>query len=393
MHSMRPPQQIFNIILISCGLVLLFFLWLPVLNKFASIEQISKSDFQRIDIVQLASKQIEVPGKTIWLLWYQGWKDAPYAVRAVAKSWKFHNPTWNVVHLSKHNIRSYLHVEYLDDGHVSVQAKSDIIRLHLLAKYGGVWADSTMLCFTSLDTWIYKALEPQGLWAYSYGDEHNGKGIGVWLMIAVKHTLLLETWRDLCDEYWSPAHFNATTHSYFWMAGLFGRMMTEHAAVKAQWLDVPYLDCNAPYGANLLRNRSAHEQPVDAEFINALRSKPPFAMKLSTRRIPAEADSILTSWSMHRLRAYHAIQLALRFHRVLQHEMQYNAAVNDAFLARKRITVDGCNIANSTSTLTSLRQTAGTKVLLIDTCNFCSALNEKPWSVADEVVCRPGTQG
>jgi mannosyltransferase OCH1-like enzyme len=35
---------------------------------------------------------------------------------------------------------------------MTIQAKSDMIRLHVLSTHGGVWADSTMLCLQPLDS-------------------------------------------------------------------------------------------------------------------------------------------------------------------------------------------------------------------------------------------------
>ena len=267
--------------------------------------------------LSLAPTHLPPAEKTVWLLWYQGWGDAPYIVRAVAYSWQMHNPGWDVVLLSRHNLHHYVNSSYYDYPHVKEAAKSDIIRLHLLAEHGGVWADSTMLCFVPLDAWLPAAFQPAGFWAYSYQVENPSehiarsfRGIGVWLMAAKKHTVLIDRWVALCDDYWSQVHANTTQYPYFWMAQLFDRVMKEDDDAYLQWNSVPSLDCNEGYGANLLRNRSAHEAPVDAALLTALRTRPPYAMKLSTRRFPSNIDSFLTFWLARRLRAYAAIQIA-----------------------------------------------------------------------------------
>ena len=347
------------------------------------------------DDADLGPRAATVRGKTIWLLWYQGWKHAPFVVRAVAKSWQQHNPAWDVVFISRHNVNKYINVSYLDAPHVTAQAKSDIIRLNLLAEYGGVWADATMLCFAPLDAWVYPALRPEGFWAYSYGDEKGSKGIGVWLMIALKHTLVMDRWKALCDEYWLNTHYNATQHEYFWMARLFDRLMKTDAEAFAQWNNVPYLDCYAGYGANLLRNRSAHEGPADASFLDALRARPPYGMKLSTRRIPQEVDSFPTSFFVQRLRAYRAIQIALALDPLSRprphlHPMTF---FNNT-LPTRSIEFDGCSISADKAVSTAAAGVgvgaAGQgQVLLVDTCDFCSKrggvlLGRK------EPPCRPG---
>ena len=49
---------------------------------------------------------------------------------------------------------------------ITVQALSDIIRLNILNKYGGVWADAMLLCIQSLNHWIYEVINKTGFWMY-----------------------------------------------------------------------------------------------------------------------------------------------------------------------------------------------------------------------------------
>ena len=55
---------------------------------------------------------------------------------------------------------------YVQNKIISPQAKSDIIRLSLLKNYGGIWADSTLLCMQPLSFWFYEALSKTGMWMY-----------------------------------------------------------------------------------------------------------------------------------------------------------------------------------------------------------------------------------
>lgn len=189
-----------------------------------------------------------------------------------------------------------------------------------------MWADSTTLNFTPLDLWLPDALQPEGFWAYSYSSVHANqplpdKSPAVWLMAAAhKHTLIVDRWRALCDDYWQgviAVASNATAPlspvPYFWMAALFHQLMITDPEARQQWINVPVLDCNVGYGANLLRNRSAHEAPVDSPFIKAMYNTPPYAMKLSTRRFPSSIDAFpFFHLRAQYLRAYHAVQAATR---------------------------------------------------------------------------------
>lgn len=62
---------------------------------------------------------------------------APWMARQVAKSWKLHNPDWNIEYVSYGNLHAYIDISmFRKNKKISDQAKSDIIRLALLSKYG-----------------------------------------------------------------------------------------------------------------------------------------------------------------------------------------------------------------------------------------------------------------
>ena len=84
----------------------------------------------------------------IWVLWYQGFEQAPPIIKACINSIKKNSGTHPVIVLSKDNISDYLKlpdniVTKFKKGFFSITHLSDIIRLGLLTKYGGYWIDST----------------------------------------------------------------------------------------------------------------------------------------------------------------------------------------------------------------------------------------------------------
>lgn len=86
----------------------------------------------------------------IWVFWYQGFKTSPPLVKACLENLKRKNK--NVIEISKDNIDSFIDIpEYIKQkvskGEITYTHYSDIIRVSLLAKYGGLWLDST--CFVS----------------------------------------------------------------------------------------------------------------------------------------------------------------------------------------------------------------------------------------------------
>jgi len=122
--------------------------------------------------------------RTVWLLWLGGCDSAPWVVREVAASYERHNPGWNIVRLDNVSFKDYVEIDYIDKSDVHEPAKSDILRISLLAEHGGVWADATVLCYAPLDSWIHEALIPQEMWMYHGRDE--GKGPASWFIAAGK---------------------------------------------------------------------------------------------------------------------------------------------------------------------------------------------------------------
>lgn len=96
--------------------------------------------------------------RIIWILWLQGFDNAPDVVQRCLKSWQDYNPDWKVVALDAESLSEYLDLREIIDvdnrPDITVQKVSNIIRTNLLATYGGVWADATCLCCKPLNTWI-----------------------------------------------------------------------------------------------------------------------------------------------------------------------------------------------------------------------------------------------
>ena len=97
--------------------------------------------------------------------------------------------------------------DYLFDPTKSItfQSRSDIIRLALLNRYGGVWADSTMLCLEPLDNWLPKDNNMQsGLWMYhgNGGRFVPGTGPASWFIISLPGGYMIQRWKAACDAYW-----------------------------------------------------------------------------------------------------------------------------------------------------------------------------------------------
>eukprot|EP00798_Chlamydomonas_sp_ICE-L_P031666 gene31666-6867_t len=111
-----------------------------------------------------------------------------------AQTWIRLNPTWNVELISAATLHHYVQIPYIHNPDIASAAKSDIIRLSLLAKHGGVWADASLMCWAPLDDWVYEALRPTGYFMFQFLS---------WFHVNVKQSIPMQRWKRATDEYWN----------------------------------------------------------------------------------------------------------------------------------------------------------------------------------------------
>ena len=247
--------------------------------------------------------------KTVWLLWLQGWDSAPWLPQQVKTSWEIQNPDWTIQLVSKENLKNLLpELDYVYSDTISPQAKSDIIRLSLLSRYGGVWADSSLLCMKPLDSWVYDAIQPSGLWMY-HGNGANMDiqyGPASWFIVSLKDSYIITKWKERCDSYWKN---RTSTQNYFWMDYLFKELYETDPKFKEQWDRVPYTFCEDKGQSHIFSDGSWKDNtPELKELIN---TTPPYVMKLWIQRWNEEFQEC-TSPRCIESNGYYAIQYATK---------------------------------------------------------------------------------
>jgi len=149
----------------------------------------------------------------IWVFWYQGVEQMPKLVKACYTQLQKNNPN-EVKLVHSKNIGSYIDIpDYifskLDKGIITYTHFSDIVRVSLLVKYGGLWVDAT--CWTNakipqkIGEMILYSSKTNGisnlpLWSNS---RWCGWGIGT----CVKKNVLFLFIRDFLYEYWKTEDF------------------------------------------------------------------------------------------------------------------------------------------------------------------------------------------
>lgn len=138
--------------------------------------------------------------RTIWILWLQGLKNAPRVVTECYASWRRLNPDWEIVFLDDSNLHEYVDLNDVRAKQplMELPALSDIIRIKLLEKYGGVWVDATCFCRRPLDTWLEEAT-PSGFFLFTKPVPQSL--VAVWFIAARKDNHLIKAWAKAAEQY------------------------------------------------------------------------------------------------------------------------------------------------------------------------------------------------
>lgn len=87
----------------------------------------------------------------LWWCWIQGEEKAPVLAKVCLESLRRTFPEYDVVVISKDNMHEWVRfpqhiLEKYQQGIIPHVCMTDLLRLELLIRYGGIWIDSTVLC-------------------------------------------------------------------------------------------------------------------------------------------------------------------------------------------------------------------------------------------------------
>ncbi|MCR8916916.1 capsular polysaccharide synthesis protein [Bacteroides sp. ET225] len=183
----------------------------------------------------------------IWQYWGQGYENVPEMVRICLDSVEYYKGDFQLLRLTDNNISEYLDIpaEIYQKRKYYLKAHfADFLRLALLATYGGVWLDATILLTGPL---------PKQYFSYSFfmfqrdNNEENKKYwknayIGYWgwdpkykvrslnsVIFAHKNNLVIKILCDILYTYWIKK--NIFPHYYFFQI-LFNEFIRSHPALN-----------------------------------------------------------------------------------------------------------------------------------------------------------------
>ncbi len=148
----------------------------------------------------------------VWVCWLQGMDKAPLIVKKCYESLQKNMPGRDIILITADNIFDYVQFpNYIIDkwrtGQIANTHLTDLLRLELLIRYGGMWVDATVFCsdsnipdyYFNSDLFMYQCLKP--------GRDGHSHLMSSWLISAKTNNKILMATRKLCYEYWK-------THNY-----------------------------------------------------------------------------------------------------------------------------------------------------------------------------------
>ncbi len=193
--------------------------------------------------------------KIIWILWFQGWENAPIVPKIALHSWKkFNAPNWIIITLDDHNlqfyVQSYHYYKQLIFSRFSASEKyrhatlSDIMRIELLNKYGGVWVDSTVICTQPLNEWLFDYVNDNGFFAFDKPGK-NGIFSSWFLSSSLNQSYIVKQWNINTHIYWRNQQGNKLQH--FWFFDVFKKLYKSDAKFKNNWKNTKVFSAFHPH--------------------------------------------------------------------------------------------------------------------------------------------------
>lgn len=146
--------------------------------------------------------------KKIWIYWNSGLDSAPEVVKVAVKSWSAKNPDFELIFLDDKKIQEYFDFESLFMNltiNAGVAHKSDFIRTYLLARFGGVWVDSTTFCWEPLSNWIDQSTAKCGFFVFKQSADRLDRQIKNWFIASSKgNPIIVEMLKNLVEYNFKP---------------------------------------------------------------------------------------------------------------------------------------------------------------------------------------------
>lgn len=149
----------------------------------------------------------------IWIYWNSPLPEAPEIVRLSVQSWINFNPEYEVIVLNDEVLESKLGFDFnaifeIFNIRLTLANKADLLRLYLLSRYGGIWADATTFCVKPLSIWLPGIASENEFFTFRQ-NKVRSRPIEVWFIYADQGSPIIKRTLDMFIDYLSRERINA----------------------------------------------------------------------------------------------------------------------------------------------------------------------------------------
>ena len=212
---------------------------LTMYKSYSWLKKHFENDLKQIKAELPKEQNCEAAEKQVWICWLQGMENAPQIVQDCYASVCYWMKDWKITVITADNMNEYVQfpdyiVRKWKEGVISNTHLSDLLRLELLIRYGGLWIDSTTYMTGTIPAYI----DDSNFFVYRNGwMDMEMINMGSWLIFSkyTNNIILLET-QSLLYAYWKKYNY---IKNYFLMH-IFFRMVTD--ANPELWEQVPAIN-------------------------------------------------------------------------------------------------------------------------------------------------------
>lgn len=207
-----------------------------LISMHKTYEKLCKKYQKQIRDIEIQKYDCKDMSDTIFICWLQGIDNAPELVKNCFNSVKYHCKDKNIVVIDDKNYKEYTSLpDYIinkwNDGIISNTFFSDILRINILARHGGLWLDATTYLTAPLPDYIFS----NEFFVYRNGFfELDDINMASWLIYSKPNNLLLLKTQALIFKYW-------TEHNYlrqYFLFHLFFKMVSD--TYPDEYKKIPY---------------------------------------------------------------------------------------------------------------------------------------------------------
>lgn len=174
----------------------------------------------------------------IWQYWQQGIENAPLLVKRCLESTQRFHPDKKINVLNYNNIADYVEIpskyyDMLNNGKMHSAFFSDILRIYLLAQYGGTWVDATIFFTGRIPDDIFES--EFFVFSKNPKDDPLENNMSNYFIHSKPGTITVAAIRHALNEYWNENDFAI---NYFFFEHL-ASMLSTYPNLKEDWENMP----------------------------------------------------------------------------------------------------------------------------------------------------------